>query len=74
MSTVFVQDGNSIDYTPGADVALGDVVVESDLVAKPKNVRFAWHDSAEPNLANKEGLPASLFRTDKFRGVTADAK
>ena len=28
----FVHEGNSIDYTPGADVALGAVVVQSDLV------------------------------------------
>jgi len=26
----FVQDGNSIDYTPTADVAAGDVIVLSD--------------------------------------------
>jgi predicted RecA/RadA family phage recombinase len=28
----FVHDGRSIDYTPGADVAAGDVVVQSELV------------------------------------------
>lgn len=27
-------------------------------------VRFAWHETAEPNLFNQEGLPASPFRTD----------
>ena len=36
-------------------------------------VRFAWEDSAEPNLANKEGLPASPFRTDTWKGVTEGA-
>jgi predicted RecA/RadA family phage recombinase len=29
---VFVQEGGAIDYTPGADVAPGDVVVEGELV------------------------------------------
>jgi predicted RecA/RadA family phage recombinase len=29
---VFVQDGRAIDYTPSADVAAGDVVVQGDLV------------------------------------------
>ena len=29
------------------------------------DVRFGWHQEAEPNLSNKEGLPASPFRTDK---------
>lgn len=46
------------------------VVVRSDAVKKPVAVRFAWHDIAEPNLMNKEGLPASSFRTDTWKGVT----
>jgi predicted RecA/RadA family phage recombinase len=29
---VFVHDGGAIDYTPSADVASGDVVVQGDLV------------------------------------------
>ena len=37
------------------------VVVSSDAVAKPKHVRFGWHETAEPNFGNKEGLPASPF-------------
>ncbi|HMP05786.1 MAG TPA: DUF2190 family protein [Lacipirellulaceae bacterium] len=32
----FVQEGMSIDYTPGADVAAGDVVVQGDLVGVAK--------------------------------------
>ena len=32
----FVQDGESIDFTPGADVAAGDVVVQADLVGVAK--------------------------------------
>ena len=32
----FVHDGAAIDYTPGADVAPGDVVVQSDLVGVAK--------------------------------------
>jgi len=31
-TVVFVQEGNLIDYTPGAAVAAGDVVVQGDLV------------------------------------------
>jgi len=42
------------------------VVVSSDAVPKPVAVRFGWHQLAEPNLMNKEGLPASPFRTDKW--------
>jgi len=42
------------------------VVVWSDEVASPMYVRYAWADSPPfPNLCNKEGLPASPFRTDE---------
>jgi sialate O-acetylesterase len=47
------------------------VVVQSDQVANPVAVRFAWTDTAEPNLFNGAGLPASPFRTDDFPLVTA---
>jgi len=36
MSVFFVHDGNSIDYTPAADVAAGDVIVQGDLVGVAK--------------------------------------
>ncbi len=32
----FVHEGCSIDYTPNADVAVGDVIVQSDLVGVAK--------------------------------------
>lgn len=48
-----------------AEISGNAVVVSSDAVAKPVAVRFGWHETAEPNLANGAGLPASPFRTDK---------
>ena len=39
------------------------VVVSSADVSKPVSVRFGWHQTAEANLINKAGLPASPFRT-----------
>ena len=36
MTAFFVQDGNSIDYTPSVDVAAGDVVIQGDLVGVAK--------------------------------------
>ncbi|MBV8878339.1 MAG: sialate O-acetylesterase [Planctomycetaceae bacterium] len=42
------------------------VLVWSDKVAKPAAVRYAWADNPECNLYNKEGLPASPFRTDDW--------
>jgi len=42
------------------------VVVSSNEVAAPKYVRYAWADNPwDANLYNKEGLPASPFRTDE---------
>ena len=41
------------------------VLVSSDAIAKPTAARFAWHQEAEPNLINKEGLPAGPFRTNR---------
>ena len=32
MGAIFVQDDEMVDYTPGADVAAGAVVVQTDLV------------------------------------------
>ncbi len=51
------------------------VVVYQDEVNNPAAVRYAWADDAlEANLFNKNGFPASSFRTDDWKGVTADAK
>ena len=46
------------------------LLVQSDRIAQPVAVRFAWRDDATPNFANNEGLPASPFRTDSWKGVT----
>ncbi len=43
-----------------------DVVVSAQSVRSPKNVAFAWVNTAIPNLTNKEGLMACPFRTDKW--------
>ena len=50
------------------------VVVRSDKVAKPVAVRYAWANNPPTNLYNKAGLPAVPFRTDDWKGVTADAR
>ncbi len=42
------------------------VKVWSKKVKDPVAVRFAWDNVAEPNLFNKEGLPASAFRTNNW--------
>jgi sialate O-acetylesterase len=41
------------------------VIVWTEAISNPKYVRYAWADNpVNPNLYNKEGLPASPFRTD----------
>ena len=69
--TNFTIAGADRKFVPAVATIDGDsIVVQSDQVANPTAVRFAWHDDATPNLANKEGLPASPFRTDSWKGVT----
>jgi len=46
------------------------VVVSSREVPSPVAVRYAWADSPLCNLFNKDGLPASPFRTDDWPGIT----
>ena len=46
------------------------VVVWSDEILTPLSVRYAWADNPEgANLYNKEGLPATPFRTDDWETV-----
>jgi sialate O-acetylesterase len=40
------------------------VVVSSPSVAQPAAVRYGWANTPDVNLFNKEGLPATPFRTD----------
>jgi sialate O-acetylesterase len=69
--THFTIAGADKKFVPAvATIAGNALVVQSDRVAQPVAVRFAWRDDATPNFANKEGLPASPFRTDAWKGVT----
>lgn len=50
------------------------VVASSPQVAKPVAVRYGWADCPVVNLWNKDGLPASPFRTDDFPMITGPKK
>jgi sialate O-acetylesterase len=54
-----------------AEIDDGKVIVSSPQVEKPVAVRFGWADYPVVNLYNREGLPASPFRTDDFPMITA---
>ncbi|MFM7148722.1 MAG: sialate O-acetylesterase [Gemmataceae bacterium] len=48
------------------------VVVSASGVTNPEQVRFGWRSTANPNLVNKEGLPASPFRSKDWQGGTGE--
>lgn len=54
-----------------AEIVGDTVVVSSPQVAQPVAVRYGWADCPVVNLWNKDGLPASPFRTDDFPMITA---
>jgi len=67
----FTIAGSDKVFLPGKAEIIGNtIVVSGDKVTNPVAVRYAWHDDAQPNLVNMEGLPASPFRTDSWKGVT----
>lgn len=56
--------GEDLKFHPAKAYIKDDkVIVESSKVQAPKIVRYGWKDTARPNLYNKEGLPASSFRS-----------
>jgi len=57
-----------------ATIEDGAVVLHSDQVKAPVAVRYGWAHNPLCNLYNKEGLPASPFRTDQWPGVTINAR
>ena len=57
-----------------ADIQDNTVVVSSPNVSKPVAVRFGWADYPVVNLWNRNGLPATPFRTDDFPLTTAPKK
>jgi sialate O-acetylesterase len=60
-------------FVPAEAVIDGEtVVVSARGVKNPTQVRFGWRKTANPNLMNKEGLPASPFRTHNWQGGTGE--
>jgi sialate O-acetylesterase len=62
--TDFTIAGSDNKFFPAdAKIVGNEVVVSCSNVGSPVAVRFAWNETAQPNLANKAGLPAVPFRT-----------
>lgn len=61
-------------YWAEANIVGGKVFVKSEKVKQPVAVRYGWGKNMECNLYNKNGLPASPFRTDDWPGITGPGK
>ena len=66
----FIHDGHSIDYTPGADVSAGDVVVQGDLIGIAK-LDIAADTLGALAVTGVFDLPKA---TGAGTGITAGAK
>lgn len=65
--TDFEVAGADRKFVPATATISGDTVaVSNPAVADPQAVRFAWNETARPNLCTVEGLPAAPFRTDTW--------
>jgi sialate O-acetylesterase len=64
--TIAGADGKFV--SADAKIVDGTVEVSAAGIEKPVAVRFAWDETAQPNLCNKAGLPAEPFRTDEPLG------
>jgi sialate O-acetylesterase len=63
----FAIAGDDGDYRFADAIAEGKrVTLTAASVEAPRTVRFAWGGLPDANLVNSEGLPATLFRTDKL--------
>ncbi len=56
------KDGTFVEAE--AEIDGDSVILHSPEVPRPRHARFAWHETANPNLVNSAGLPALPFRTD----------
>jgi sialate O-acetylesterase len=55
---------DKVFYPAVAKIKDNQVIVQSDKVKVPMVVRFAWSNTATPNLFNGANLPASCFETE----------
>ena len=70
----FLIAGEDKKWVPAqAKIERNTVLVTSAQVPKPVAVRYAWANNPRCNLYNKEGLPASPFRTDDWNEPPASA-
>lgn len=59
-----IAGADGVYYEASAQITGDTVVLQSNDVADPVAVRFAWHQLAMPNLMNGAGLTASAFHAE----------
>jgi len=59
-----IAGSDMVFYPANAQIKDQKVIVQSDKVKAPMAVRFAWSNTATPNLFNAANLPASCFTTE----------
>lgn len=69
----FEVSGDDGKFVPAEASIEGDtVVVQAREIAAPAHARLGWHNAADPNLVNQQGLPASPFQTNGWQGGTGE--
>jgi sialate O-acetylesterase len=64
LSCFEIAGDDKVYYPADAKIVGGQVVLQSKLVKTPAFARFAWGNTATPNLFNGANLPASCFTTE----------
>ena len=63
----FETAGKNGKFIPAAAAITGPDTITLTAKNKPVAVRFGWNEAAQPNLYNKDGLPAMPFRANQTR-------
>lgn len=63
LKTFEIAEHEGVFFAAMAEVVDGRIKVWSKEVKNPRFVRYGWQPFTRANLVNKEGLPASTFRT-----------
>lgn len=74
LSHFIIAGKDKVFHPAEAYIENNTVVVTSKNVDSPVALRYAFNNGDEPNLFNKDGLPASTFRTDNWDILTEKAE
>lgn len=70
-----IAGADKVFHSAKAIIKNNKVILSSEKVPNPVAVRYGWaDDDTEINLFNKEGFPASPFRTDNWDMITKGVK